>query len=69
MNKFEKWLLKKICNRAVAQNYHHSENIAELYSLVYEAAKYEFSEDTVPTLNSYLTILFKKSLDDSAIKL
>jgi hypothetical protein len=62
MNKFERWFLNRVFQKQVRQGYKHQENITELYTMIREVAEKEFSEDNVPTLNSFLTERFELSL-------
>ena len=54
MTKLEHWLLTKICKRLVTQGPEHESNITEYYRIMQHAAEYEFYEDPVPSLNSFL---------------
>ena len=54
LTKFERWMLRRIFRRAMAQSPAHPNNIRDIYSLVREAARKEFYEDNDPTLNLFL---------------
>lgn len=62
MNKIESWFLKRIFKREVKQG-HHYRRIVDLYSMITEAARAEFTEDNIPTLNQFLIDAHKDSLD------
>lgn len=62
MNKFEKWIIRRIFSQQVVQGFEHSARITELYTMVREAVEKEFYEDNKPTRDAYLTELFEKSL-------
>jgi len=63
MNRFEKWLLRGLCNRLVTQGPYHRENIIEYYRTMSEAAKKEFYEDNKVTIDGFLTECHDVSLN------
>jgi hypothetical protein len=63
MNKFERWILKKIIAKQVRQGEHYT-NIQELYRLIRNAAVKEFLEDNTPTINSFLQEAFESVQDE-----
>jgi len=65
MNKFEKWLLKRLAQRLVVQGYGHGANITEYYRVINDAARREFNEDNKPTLDSLLSDCHRDSLVDN----
>ena len=58
MTKLERWLLKQVAKRLCTQGYDHKHNIIDYYSIMANAAKAEFTEDTRPTLNAFLRSCF-----------
>jgi len=58
----ERRSLGKIAKRIVIQSGHHTANITEYYKIIAEAARAEFYEDDVATLNDFLLECFSKSL-------
>jgi len=65
MNRCEKWKLSKIAKRAVIQSENHTSNIEEYYAILVRAARKEFSEDNLVTLNDFLSELHQKALDNN----
>lgn len=61
MNKFIRYLLKKICARLVRQGNTHCDNIKEYYSIMGEAMEKEFKEDSGITLEFFQKELLEKS--------
>jgi len=55
MNRFEKWLLRKLCNRLVIQGPQHKEFITDYYRVMAEEAMDEFVEDNKYTLHDFLS--------------
>ena len=66
MNRFEKWLLRKLCNRLVIQGPQHKEFITDYYRVMAEEARKEFNEDNKPTLDCFLTECHSNALKDTA---
>ena len=62
MNIFEDWILKKLAKKAVKQG-GHEKGIISFYSYVNDAAKNEFTEDTKPELDLFLSDCHKYSLE------
>lgn len=54
MTWFQRWMLKRICRRLVVQGPDHQKNISEYYQIMDQAAKEQFTEDTIPGLRSFL---------------
>lgn len=63
MTRFQRWLLKRLCKELVAQGPHHKNNIIEYFTLMRQAARHEFREDTNPSLDSFLDECFTASRD------
>lgn len=57
-----RWLLRYVARRIVVQGPSHKRNIEEYYAIMTEAARNEFSEDNVPTLDLLLTECHRESL-------
>jgi hypothetical protein len=68
MNKFEKWFLNKIIQREVRQGFDHPKRITNLYKMIYDNCKQEFSEDNIATLNSNLREWFENSLKENSLE-
>lgn len=63
MTKFELWFFKRIAKQEVRQGYQHAGRISEMYQIIRDAARAEFTEDNDPTLNSFLRDCFENHLD------
>ena len=63
MNKVEQWFLKRVIKREVTQGFHHAQNITNLYSMIINAARNEFTEDNKPTLDAFLQDRHQRALD------
>lgn len=63
MKTIYKIILKRICKKLVLQGPSHKEYITEYYRIMCDAARNEFTEDTVPGLHSFLKECFEKGLD------
>lgn len=61
LTKFQIWLLKRIFKSAVVQGYHHTSNIATIYSLLRQAACDEFTEDNEVTIDDFLRENFEST--------
>ena len=48
------FLLRRICQKLVRQGPFHQARITAYYRIMHEAARKEFTEDNVPTLNGFL---------------
>ena len=59
--RFKRWILKKIFKDAVVQGPHHQENIIEIYSLLHDEFRKEFTEDSRITRQCFLLEQFDKS--------
>jgi len=62
MTRFERFILKNVFRKAVIQCPDHNVRIAELYKMIHDAARAEFSEDNTVTLNAFLQEQFELSL-------
>jgi hypothetical protein len=62
MNKFEEWILNRTIRREVIQG-NHKRKIFNLYAMIIDAARDEFTEDTKPTLDSFLKEIHQDALD------
>ena len=60
MTKFDRWFLKRLCRKIVKQG-RHSQRITEYYRIIMEAARKEFTEDTSPSLNSFMLECFEEA--------
>lgn len=65
MNRFEKWLLRRLCNRLVIQGPRHKEFITDYYRVMAEEAMVEFREDNKYTLQDFLSECHKNSFEDA----
>jgi len=54
MTKFYEFILRHICKHIVKQGYYHQYNIKKYYQIMRDAAKNEFREDNLPTLEDFL---------------
>lgn len=61
MNSFEKWFLKRIFKKQVRQGFDHDKRIAELYAMIREASRNEFTEDNEITADDYLREWFEST--------
>lgn len=61
MNFFEKWILRRIAEKAVIQG-NHRDKITEYYAYLKDAAVNEFTEDNKDTLDYFLTECHFRSL-------
>ena len=62
MNKFYRWILKKICKRLVVQGHNHEENIIQYFVIMNNAAENEFTEDSRSSLCAFIEECHEKSL-------
>jgi len=65
MNRFEKWLLRKLCTRLVIQGPDHRRFITDYYRVMAEAATNEFNEDNKYTLHDFLSECNNDSLQET----
>ncbi len=65
MNRFEKWLLSKLCTRLVIQGPQHKEFITDYYHVMAATATAEFTEDNKYTLHDFLSECHNDSLQDT----
>lgn len=56
----EKWMLRRIARKAVAQGHQH--RIVAFYKTLTDMAKQEYTEDNVPSLNAFLVECHQKAL-------
>jgi len=61
MNKFELWFLQRIIKKAIKQGNHHHK-IFNLYKMITDAAREEFSEDSKQTFDHFLNEIHQDSL-------
>jgi hypothetical protein len=61
MTRFQKWMLKQIFRQEVRQGFDHDRRITNLYAMIREAARNEFTEDNEPTADSFLRECFEKT--------
>jgi len=62
MNKFRRWLFRKIVRDHIKQSPVHHLNLTELYQMIFEEAEKEFTEDNLPTLISFCKERFNAGL-------
>jgi hypothetical protein len=62
MSKFELWFIKRVIRRQVIQG-NHRRRIFNLYAIIVDAARGEFTEDNKPTLDSFLKKIHQEALD------
>jgi hypothetical protein len=58
LTRFKRWMLTWIARKLVVQGPLHRSNIVEMYRIIYNAAKDEFTEDNKPTLDAFLQECF-----------
>ena len=61
MTKFDRWFLKRLCYKITKQG-NHKERIIEYYRTVIKPARKVFTEDTPPSLDSFLKECFEEAL-------
>jgi hypothetical protein len=62
MNKLELWFFRRILRKMVRQGHLHQRRIIGVYTLIAEAARNEFYEDNLPTLDANLKFWFETAL-------
>lgn len=62
MNRFYRWILKKICKRLVVQGHGHEENIIQYFVIMNNAAEKQFTEDSKSALFAFIEKCHKDSL-------
>ena len=62
MTKFERWFIKRVTAREVRQGPTHTLRITDLYFLIGDAVREEFTEDNKPTREAFLRKCFDRSL-------
>jgi len=65
MNCIEKWLLKRIFRKQVIQGYDHDKRIGNLFLLIRQACKDEFTEDNDATITASLTDWFNAAMQEA----
>jgi len=55
MTYLQKYIIRKVAEKVMSQGFFHRHLIIEFYGILIESARNEFTEDTVPTLNEFLT--------------
>jgi len=55
MGWFTRYILCRICRKLVQQGPEHEWRITEYYRIMHEAAKKEFTDETDPSLNAFLS--------------
>lgn len=60
MTKLERWFLKRLCRKIVTQG-SHKKRITEHYQILMEAAREQFTEETPPSLNSFMLECFEEA--------
>lgn len=63
MNNVEAWFIKRIINREVVQGFDHRRKIFNLYAMIVDSARDQFTEDNKPTLDGFLKDLHQEALD------
>ena len=61
MNKFERWFLKRIIKREVQQDYSHWNRHVNLYQMIRDAHREEFTEDNLATADAFLLECFEET--------
>ena len=61
MNRFERWLFRRLVRKSVRVGADHSNRIIDMYYTIRCEAHKEFTEENVPSMNFYLTELFNLS--------
>ncbi len=64
MNKFHKWLLKRIAKDVVVQG-NHVKRVEEFNKILIDAAREQFTEDNKPTVDMFLRTCFELALKDT----
>lgn len=62
MTKLELWFMKRIIRRQVLQG-NHRRRIFNMYAIIIDAARDEFTEDNKPTLDEFLKGIHQDALD------
>ena len=63
MNTIERWFLKRIIRREVFQGATHRRRIFNLYAMLVDAARDEFTEDNKQTLDNFLKEIHQDALN------
>ena len=61
MTKIEKFFLRVIFKKQVRQSASHAQQIAELYQMIHQAAREEFTEDNDVSLDAFLREVFEST--------
>lgn len=64
MNKVRRWLFRKIVRDHIKQSPVHHLNLTELYRMIFEEARKEFTEDNDVTLMSFCAERFVAAIDE-----
>lgn len=67
MTRFEKWFLRRVFKREVLQGGDHPARISNLYAMIRQAARDEFTEDNDITLDTFLLERFGVSLSNEML--
>lgn len=62
INKFQKWLLRKIAKKIV-QGGNHKDNLTEYYGIIVKESRKQFSEDSLPMLKYFLEECHNNALE------
>lgn len=61
MKAFDEWLFRRIVRKQVIQDYDHEKKIQEMYQIIREEVRNEFTEDNEPTISDLLSGLFENT--------
>jgi|TARA_R110000868_G_scaffold296895_1_gene557264 hypothetical protein len=61
MNKFERWIFKRLVRKSVRVGANHSNRIIDMYYTIRCECQNEFTEENEVSMNFYLTELFNLS--------
>jgi uridine kinase len=61
LNRFEKWMLRRIARKTVTQG-HHQYKMVDYYKALIYAARKQFTEDNKPTLDAFLNECHKEAM-------
>lgn len=68
MNRFERWMFRRILKKEIRQGFAHDKKITELYREINDECRRTFYEDNVYTRNEYLREWFEDSLDPQPVE-
>ena len=63
ISRLDECMLQFFFKKYVAQGHNHKHLITELYKMIHEAARNEFTEDSDVSLNAFLKECFDKSIE------